>query len=40
MLFGNKLHFFYRYANLLKVNVPGREIPPDALDRVSEILSN
>ncbi|KAJ4720725.1 Exocyst complex component SEC8 [Melia azedarach] len=28
------------YANLLKVNVPGREIPPDALDRVSEILSN
>lgn len=27
------------YANLLKVNVPGREIPSDALDRVSEILS-
>lgn len=27
------------YASLLKVNVPGREIPSDALDRVSEILS-
>ncbi|KAL4033531.1 hypothetical protein IC575_006628 [Cucumis melo] len=27
------------YANLLKVQVPGREIPPDAQDRVSEILS-
>lgn len=27
------------YASLLKVNVPGREIPSDALDRVSEMLS-
>ncbi|OMO59435.1 putative exocyst complex component 4-like isoform 1 protein [Corchorus olitorius] len=27
------------YVNLLKVQVPGREIPPDAQDRVSEILS-
>ncbi|KAH9768510.1 exocyst complex component SEC8 [Citrus sinensis] len=27
------------YASLLKVNIPGREIPSDALDRVSEILS-
>ncbi|MFQ6647292.1 hypothetical protein Gotur_021159, partial [Gossypium turneri] len=27
------------YANLLKVQVPGREIPPDAQDRISEILS-
>ncbi|PRQ58738.1 putative Sec8 exocyst complex component specific domain-containing protein [Rosa chinensis] len=27
------------YANLLKVQVPGREIPADAKDRVSEILS-
>ncbi|KAK7279611.1 hypothetical protein RJT34_24666 [Clitoria ternatea] len=27
------------YANLLNVQVPGREIPPDAKDRVSEILS-
>ncbi|KAM7532360.1 hypothetical protein LguiB_035770 [Lonicera macranthoides] len=26
------------YANLLKVQVPGREIPADAQDRVSEIL--
>ncbi|XP_044461626.1 exocyst complex component SEC8 [Mangifera indica] len=26
------------YANLLKVNVPGRQIPADALDRLSEIL--
>ncbi|KAI5648588.1 hypothetical protein M9H77_34593 [Catharanthus roseus] len=26
------------YANLLKVQVPGREIPPDAEDRVAEIL--
>ncbi|KAI9157612.1 hypothetical protein LWI28_025196 [Acer negundo] len=26
------------YVNLLKVQVPGREIPPDAQDRVSEIL--
>ncbi|GAV58941.1 Sec8_exocyst domain-containing protein [Cephalotus follicularis] len=26
------------YTNLLKVQVPGREIPPDAQDRVSEIL--
>lgn len=28
------------YANLLKVEVPGREIPIDALDRVSDILSH
>ncbi|XVE68804.1 hypothetical protein DITRI_Ditri09bG0099700 [Diplodiscus trichospermus] len=28
------------YVNLLKVQVPGREIPPDAQDRVSEILSH
>ncbi|XP_061996582.1 exocyst complex component SEC8 [Rosa rugosa] len=28
------------YANLLKVQVPGREIPADAKDRVSEILSH
>ncbi|GLT93241.1 hypothetical protein SLE2022_110420 [Rubroshorea leprosula] len=28
------------YANLLKVNVPGREIPPYAQDRVAEILSH
>ncbi|XP_031257342.1 exocyst complex component SEC8 [Pistacia vera] len=28
------------YTNLLKVNVPGREIPADALDRVSEILAH
>ncbi|KAJ6983418.1 exocyst complex component SEC8 isoform X2 [Populus alba x Populus x berolinensis] len=28
------------YANLLKVNVLGREIPPDAQDRVSYILSH
>ncbi|XP_021833890.1 exocyst complex component SEC8 [Prunus avium] len=27
------------YANLLKVQVPGRDIPADAQDRVSEILS-
>ncbi|KAE8713889.1 Exocyst complex component SEC8 [Hibiscus syriacus] len=27
------------YANLIKVKVPGREMPPDAQDRVSEILS-
>lgn len=27
------------YANLLKVQVPGREIPPDAQDRISDILS-
>ncbi|XAR52331.1 hypothetical protein NMG60_11020331 [Bertholletia excelsa] len=26
------------YASLLKVQVPGREIPPDAMDRVTEIL--
>lgn len=26
------------YANLLKIQVPGREIPVDALDRVSDIL--
>jgi len=35
-----KLHWFCRYANLLKVNVLGREIPPDAQDRVSYILSH
>ncbi|BBG97787.1 subunit of exocyst complex 8 [Prunus dulcis] len=29
----------HRYANLLKVQVPGRDIPADAQDRVSEILS-
>ncbi|XVE99253.1 hypothetical protein REPUB_Repub03eG0182200 [Reevesia pubescens] len=28
------------YVNLLKVQVPGREIPPDARDRISEILSH
>ncbi|XP_057979203.1 exocyst complex component SEC8 [Malania oleifera] len=28
------------YSNLLKVEVPGREIPADALDRVSEVLSH
>ncbi|KAA3464668.1 exocyst complex component SEC8 [Gossypium australe] len=28
------------YANLLKVQVPGREIPPDAQDRISEVLSH
>ncbi|ESW15746.1 hypothetical protein PHAVU_007G098800 [Phaseolus vulgaris] len=35
------MHLFTRaeYANLLNVQVPGREIPPDAQDRVSEILS-
>ncbi|KAF5742559.1 exocyst complex component SEC8 [Tripterygium wilfordii] len=27
------------YANLLKVQVPGREIPPDAQDRIAEMLS-
>lgn len=27
------------YANLLNIQVPGRDIPPDALDRVTEILS-
>ncbi|XP_023529609.1 exocyst complex component SEC8-like isoform X1 [Cucurbita pepo subsp. pepo] len=27
------------YINLLKVHVPGREIPPDAHDRIYEILS-
>ncbi|KAH9627499.1 hypothetical protein KSS87_006190 [Heliosperma pusillum] len=26
------------YANLLKIEVPGRDIPADALDRISEIL--
>lgn len=31
--------YFHRYANLLNVQVPGREIAPDAHDRVSEILS-
>ncbi|XP_047178611.1 exocyst complex component SEC8 [Vigna umbellata] len=35
------MHLFTRaeYSNLLNVQVPGREIPPDAQDRVSEILS-
>ncbi|KAE9589875.1 hypothetical protein Lalb_Chr21g0313551 [Lupinus albus] len=35
------MHLFTiaEYANLLSVQVPGREIPPDAQDRVSEILS-
>ncbi|WVY97063.1 hypothetical protein V8G54_029214, partial [Vigna mungo] len=35
------IHLFTRaeYSNLLNVQVPGREIPPDAQDRVSEILS-
>ncbi|XP_061370619.1 exocyst complex component SEC8-like, partial [Gastrolobium bilobum] len=35
------MHLFTaaEYANLLNVQVPGREIPPDAQDRVSEILS-
>ncbi|XP_027937134.1 exocyst complex component SEC8 [Vigna unguiculata] len=35
------MHLFTRaeYTNLLNVQVPGREIPPDAHDRVSEILS-
>ncbi|KAK6156340.1 hypothetical protein DH2020_010588 [Rehmannia glutinosa] len=28
------------YANLLKVQVPGREIPEDAQDRVTEIMPN
>ncbi|KAB5538977.1 hypothetical protein DKX38_016510 [Salix brachista] len=28
------------YTNLLKANIPGREIPPDAQDRVSYILSH
>ncbi|KAK9282944.1 hypothetical protein L1049_011169 [Liquidambar formosana] len=28
------------YSNLLKVQVPGREVPADAQDRVSEILSH
>ncbi|XP_010558146.1 PREDICTED: exocyst complex component SEC8 isoform X2 [Tarenaya hassleriana] len=28
------------YSNLLKVNVPGRETPPDAQARLSEILSH
>ncbi|PKI74569.1 hypothetical protein CRG98_004896 [Punica granatum] len=34
-------HFFTsaEYSNLLKVQVPGREIPFDAQDRVSDILS-
>jgi len=31
--------YFYRYAKLLNVQVPGREVPPDAQDRLSEILS-
>ncbi|XP_057426199.1 exocyst complex component SEC8 [Lotus japonicus] len=35
------VHLFtaIEYANLLNVQVPGREIPPDGQDRVSEILS-
>ncbi|KAK7268244.1 hypothetical protein RIF29_20939 [Crotalaria pallida] len=35
------MHLFSasEYANLLSVQVPGREIPPDAQDRVSEVLS-
>ncbi|KAK7391396.1 hypothetical protein VNO78_19812 [Psophocarpus tetragonolobus] len=35
------IHLFTpaEYAKLLNVQVPGREIPPDARDRVSEILS-
>ncbi|XP_027367422.1 exocyst complex component SEC8 isoform X2 [Abrus precatorius] len=35
------IHLFTpaEYANLLNVQVSGREIPPDARDRVSEILS-
>ncbi|EPS66973.1 hypothetical protein M569_07801 [Genlisea aurea] len=28
------------YANLLKVSVPGREVPSDALDRLAEILAH
>ncbi|XP_057733623.1 exocyst complex component SEC8 [Arachis stenosperma] len=28
-----------QYAKLLKVQVPGREIPPDGRDRISELLS-
>ncbi|GMI86982.1 SUBUNIT OF EXOCYST COMPLEX 8, subunit of exocyst complex 8 [Hibiscus trionum] len=28
------------YINLLKVHIPGREIPPDALDQMKEILSH
>lgn len=35
-------HFFTpgEYSNLLKVQVPGREIPADSQDRVTEILSH
>ncbi|XP_020229640.1 exocyst complex component SEC8 [Cajanus cajan] len=35
------IHLFTpaEYANLLNIQVPGREIPPDAQDRVSDILS-
>ncbi|KAL2601500.1 hypothetical protein AAZV13_10G171900 [Glycine max] len=35
------IHLFtpVEYAKLLNVQVPGREIPPDAQDRLSEILS-
>ncbi|CAN4114992.1 unnamed protein product [Withania somnifera] len=32
------LFSFSEYSNLLKVQVPGREIPPDAHDRVVEVL--
>ncbi|MCD7455402.1 exocyst subunit [Datura stramonium] len=32
------LFSFVEYSNLLKVQVPGREIPADALDRVAEVL--
>lgn len=28
----------FRYSHLLKVQVPGREIPADAQDRVAEVL--
>ncbi|CAL9185668.1 unnamed protein product, partial [Musa hybrid cultivar] len=31
---------FHRYSSLLKVNVPGREIPVDAEKRISEVLGN
>ncbi|KAK4756803.1 hypothetical protein SAY87_006930 [Trapa incisa] len=34
-----QLFTFNEYSNLLKVQVPGREIPFDAQDRMSEILS-
>lgn len=31
-------YLLFRYSDLLKVQVPGREIPADAQDRVAEIL--